>query len=70
MPNKHTPLRRAIFESGRRQIEIARDAKIHYSTLSLVANGYRQATDDEQAALARVLRKKKAELFPPNEAQA
>jgi transcriptional regulator with XRE-family HTH domain len=59
-----SPLKRAIFNSGKRQIEIARKAGIHESRLSKLANGYVDPTDDEKKSLSRVLHAPPDELFP------
>lgn len=59
-----TPLERAIFDSHKKKIVIAKRAGIHQTRLSKILNGHVDATDDEQKALARVLRRPIADLFP------
>lgn len=59
-----TPLRTAIFNSGQRQIAIAKRAGMHESRLSKIAHGYLAASDDEKKTLARILRRPVEELFP------
>jgi hypothetical protein len=57
------PLCTAIFESRRKQGDIAISAKIHPSTLSQICNGYLEANDGQKSRLAMVLKKKKDQLF-------
>ncbi len=59
-----TPIARAIFEAGKLQIVVARRAGIHETRLSKIVNGHVPANEDEQKALARVLRRPRHELFP------
>lgn len=62
-----TPLRLAMFNSGKKQIVIAKSAGIHESRLSKIANGHIVASDDEKRHLARVLRLSVDALFPEAE---
>lgn len=62
-----TPLARAIFESQRKQIAIAKLAGIHETRLSKIVNGHVAATEDEQEALAKALELPRPELFPDSE---
>ena len=64
MAPNHSALKRAIFDSGKRQIEIARRAEIHESRLSKLANGYFTPTADEKVRLAKALRVSVSQLFP------
>ncbi len=57
-------LKFAIVNSRKRQIEIAKRARIHETRLSKIINGYLDANEDEKKALARVLRTSVDELFP------
>jgi transcriptional regulator with XRE-family HTH domain len=64
MGHTNTPLRRAIFDSGLKQIDIAKRIDMHDTRLSKIVHGYIDANDDEKKALARVLRRPIDELFP------
>lgn len=64
MATTPSALRTALFNSGQKQIEIAKKADIHETRLSKIARGHVEATPDERKALARVLRKPVDELFP------
>ncbi len=57
-------LKIAIVQSKRPQVEIAKAADIHESKLSQIVNGWREPSDTERKALARVLKREAAELFP------
>lgn len=61
---KNLALKIAIIESGRSQIETAHAAGLHESQLSHLVNGHRVPSDAERKALARVLKRKPAQLFP------
>ncbi len=65
-----TPLARAIFDSGQSQRAIAKKAQIEESKFSKIVNGWREASEDEQKRVARVLRRPIADLFPEDEAKA
>lgn len=65
--SKNLALKMAILESGLTQIAVAKAADMHESRLSHIINGHRVANDGEQKALARVLKRKIAELFPAAE---
>jgi transcriptional regulator with XRE-family HTH domain len=67
MVRVRTPLARAIWESGRRQVELAQRVGLHDSQLSRIVHGFRPASPEERKALARELRKPVAVLFPPPE---
>jgi len=60
---KNLPLKIAIVESGRSQLEVAKLADMHASWLSLIVNGHREPSEAERKALARILKRKPAELF-------
>jgi transcriptional regulator with XRE-family HTH domain len=60
---KNLALKIAIIESGLTQIEVAKAADMQESRLSHIINGHREASDVEQKALARVLKRKVAHLF-------
>lgn len=64
MPKKNLALKIAILESGRSQVEIAADADLHESRLSQLVNGRRRASDAERKTLARILKRRPAQLFP------
>ena len=51
---KNIALKMAIFQSGMRQIEVAKAADIHESRLSHIINGHREANEREQTALVDV----------------
>lgn len=63
-PRTPTALQTAIFNSGQRQIVIAKKAEIHEPRLSKIANGHVEATDDEKRRIARALRLPVSDLFP------
>lgn len=65
-----TALKTAIFNSGRRQIEIAAAAGIHETRLSKIANGWEEASDDEKDALAVALQTTRRKLFPKQKQKA
>jgi len=60
---KNLALKIAIVESGLTQFEVAAAAGIHHTRLSHIINGHREASEDEQRALARVLKRKIGQLF-------
>jgi transcriptional regulator with XRE-family HTH domain len=57
-------LKIAIVESGLTQLEIAKAADMHESRLSHIVNGHREPNDAERKAIARILKRKPAQLFP------
>lgn len=63
-------LKIAIVESRRLQVEIAADAGMDPTRLSQIVNGRREPSDPERKALARVLKRKAADLFPARESAA
>ena len=66
MPRPHNlPLKIAIIADGRSQEYIARKALIEPQRLSHAIYGRRDLDADAQARLAKVLRRKLAEIFPP-----
>jgi len=64
MPKKNLALKIAIIESGLSQVDIAEAADIHESKLSYFVNGRREPSAAERKAIARVLKRKAADLFP------
>lgn len=67
---KNVALKIAIVESGLSQVEIAAAADIHESRMSQIVNGWREPNDAERKVLARILKRKPAQLFPSPEAVA
>jgi transcriptional regulator with XRE-family HTH domain len=61
---KNLALKIAIVESGLSQIEVAKAVDLHESRLSHIINGHREPSEAERKALARVLKRKPAQLFP------
>jgi len=57
-------LKIAILESGLSQQEVAKAIGIHESRMSQIVNGWRESTDAERKALARLLKRKATDLFP------
>jgi transcriptional regulator with XRE-family HTH domain len=66
---KNIALKIAIVESGLSQIEVAKAADLHESRLSHIINGHRDPSGFERRVLARILKRKPADLFP-DEAKA
>ena len=64
MPTKNLALKIAILESGLSQVDVAEAADLHESRLSQLVNGRRKPNDVERKVLARVLKRKPAQLFP------
>jgi hypothetical protein len=58
------PIKIAIFESGRRQLEIAKNTNINPARLSLISNGWVTPNDRERRILSEELDKPVVELFP------
>lgn len=67
---KNLALKVAIVKSGMLQVDIAEAIDMHDTKLSFIVNGRREPTDAERKAIARVLKRKVAELFPEAEAKA
>ena len=61
---KNLALKIAIIESGLSQVDVAEAIDVHDTHLSRIVNGRREASESERKALARVLKRKAAELFP------
>lgn len=61
---KNLALKVAIVQSGRSQIQVAKDASLPESRLSRIINGHDVASAAERRALARILKRKADELFP------
>ncbi len=61
---KNLALKIAILKSGRLQVEVAEDADLHESRLSKIVNGHSEPSDAERKAIARVLKRNAASLFP------
>lgn len=62
---KNLHLRIAILETGRRERELAKRAGMSQTKFSNIKRGYSEPTEDDKKALARVLKRTVAELFPP-----
>lgn len=66
----NTALKLAILESGFTQMEVANEVskqpglKLHESQLSKITRGHMDPSDDIKKALAKVLRKRVAQIFP------
>jgi transcriptional regulator with XRE-family HTH domain len=60
---KNIALKIAIIESGLSQVDIAEAVDLDESRLSQIVNGRREPTDTERKALARILKRKAADLF-------
>lgn len=67
---KNIALKVAIVEREITQREVARRAGIPEIRLSLFVRGHEQPTEDEQKALARILKRARADLFGVQEAIA
>lgn len=65
-----SPLKVAVFEDGRPQWRIGREAGLSRTVISHLVNGVRAATPEERSALARVLARPEQELFPALESRA
>jgi len=61
---KNLALKIAIIQSERSQIEVAKLADVPESRLSKLVNGHDDPTEGEMKALAKILKRKPAELFP------
>lgn len=57
-------LKRAIFDSGRKQREIAAAAGLREDHFSRIVNGRVNPTDTERAAIASALGRPVADVFP------
>lgn len=56
-------LKVAILNSGRHQVEVAKDAGMHPTVLSMIVRGHREPTPNQARALAKALRTKADQLF-------
>ena len=56
-------LKVAIIEAGLTQREVAKRIGMHDTKLSAIINEYRLPSEDEQRAIAKVLRKPVGDLF-------
>ena len=63
-PTPLTRLRGLRAERGFSQMELARRIGVSQSTYCQIEKGFREPTDDERAALARLLRANESDLFP------
>jgi len=61
---KNLALKIAILESGLSQVDVAEAVDLHESRLSQIINGRREPSDAEMKAIARLLKRKPAQLFP------
>ena len=55
------------FRRGLKQCQLAMDAKINISVLSKIENDWLKPTPKQQKALAKVLKLRVEEIFPPGE---
>jgi len=62
-------LKGAIYEAGRSQREVARLADLSESRMSAITRGWVAPTEEERAALSRVLGTAAEELFPEEPVQ-
>jgi len=62
MCNKN--LRKAIFDSGKKDFQVAKEAKMHPSTLSHLVNEHYEPTAEHKENLSRALGRSAKELFP------
>jgi len=60
---KNLPLKIAIIESGLSQVDVAEAIDMDGTKLSMIVNGRREPSDAERKAIARVLKRKPADLF-------
>jgi len=67
---KNLALKIAILQSGLSQVEVAKAIDMHDTKLSFIVNGHREPSDAERKALARILKRKVAQIFPASEAIA
>jgi transcriptional regulator with XRE-family HTH domain len=61
---KNLALKLAIFESGMSQLDIEKAVGLPMSKLSMIVRGHRPASEAEQKALAKLLKRKRSDLFP------
>jgi len=61
---KNLALKVAIVESGQTQVAVSEAVGMDNTRLSTIIHGRRAATEAEQKALAKVLKRKRADLFP------
>lgn len=66
---KPTPLKRAFFESGRRQKDVAAAIGVDEATLSRIVNGL-HTSEGMRAKIADALGRTVEELFPDNQVAA
>lgn len=64
MRNKLSPLRRAIFENGSTQREVAAKSGLHESIISLIVNGRYLPDDQQRIKIAHALGRYENEIFP------
>jgi transcriptional regulator with XRE-family HTH domain len=64
MPTKNLALKIAIVKSGLSQVDVAEAIDMHDTKFSMIVNGRRAPSDAERKAIARVLKRKAADLFP------
>jgi len=61
---KNIALKIAILQSGLSQIEVATLAGLNEAIISKFVNGHLTPTGDQLKTLARILKRKPAQLFP------
>jgi hypothetical protein len=58
-------LKTAIFAGRTTQARVAQKVPMSESKLSRIIHGYHQPTEDEKRQIARILRRRITEIFPP-----
>ena len=60
----NNPLKAAIFNSGKKQLQLSINTGIHHTRLNLIINGWIKANDEEKRLLAEELGQPESVLFP------
>ena len=63
-PSTNVALKVAIVQSGRKQVEIARSARISETRFSHIVRGRLEPTDKERDRIAKALHRSESDLFP------
>ena len=58
------PLKVAIFNSGKKQLQISINTGIHHTRLNLIINGWIKPNEEEKKLLAEELGSSEVDLFP------